>query len=88
MVSRGIETTSIRLRSAERWKITVVSERIPSVPSSYSPSLRTSEPIMRILTGLPSKSSTGCEGAAVGSSTSSVVTSCLSIWELSWLYTP
>jgi len=64
-VSRGIETTSTRERSAEMWASIVVSERMPLVvpvapaPStSFSPS-RESEPMTRRLSARPSLMSVG-----------------------------
>jgi len=64
-VSRGIETTSTRVRSAEMWTSMVVSERIPLVvpvapaPStSFSPS-RESDPMTRMLRARPLLMSVG-----------------------------
>ncbi len=70
--SRGIETTSARLRSAERCTTMVVSERMPTTPAvppmtPFSPS-RSSEPRMRMLTARPACGSlgSGVVVAAVG----------------------
>ena len=61
--SRGMETSSARVRSADRWATIVVSERIPTTPAvppmTPSTPLRWSDPISRTFTGLPACGSTG-----------------------------
>src|SRR5450756_2361170 len=76
-LSRGMEMSSTRERSAEMWMMMDVSERIQPLETpigGVSPD-RVSEPSRRMFCGRPAEGSPGGAGAWVGRSPSSFVTS-------------